>query len=50
MRSEGKDGQKRQTVEIVADTVEFLAAPSGGREPSSESLPDRPLLADDVPF
>src|SRR4051794_31349612 len=47
---EGKDGQKRQAVEIVADSVEFLAAPSGDREQSSGSPPDRPPPADDIPF
>lgn len=47
---EGKDGQKRQAVEIVADTVEFLAAPTAGHAANPDPPSDRPPAADDVPF
>jgi single-strand DNA-binding protein len=45
---EGRDGQKRQAVEIIAEHVEFLASPGG--ESRSES-PQQPSPPDDnVPF
>jgi single-strand DNA-binding protein len=47
---EAKEGQKRQAVEIVADSVEFLAAPSGERAPGPESSSEPPPPPDDIPF
>lgn len=49
---EGRDGQKRQSVEIIADTVEFLAAPSErGRtsDDTAEPLPHPAASYENVP-
>jgi single-strand DNA-binding protein len=56
---EGRDGQKRQAVEIIADNVEFLAAPEERARPDSStpqptgasgSETDAPPFDDEVPF
>ena len=59
---EDKEGQKRQTTEVVAQTVQFLdrrdgparaaggaGGPSASREPEPESGP-APAGGDDIPF
>ena len=55
---EDKEGQKRRTTEIVANTVQFLGGPrgSGGGEardvppPPEEAAPSEPPAGDDIPF
>jgi single-strand DNA-binding protein len=55
---EDKEGQKRQTTEIVAQTVQFLGSPGGqrGAAPSGAGGPSEPQSGpppggdDDIPF
>jgi single-strand DNA-binding protein len=53
---EDKDGNKRQTTEVHAQTVQFLSSPGergeGGapRGRSSEGGPEEPPPGDDIPF
>jgi single-strand DNA-binding protein len=45
------DGHKRQAVEIVAETVQFLASASAGdRETKTDSVPTDDAEAGDIPF
>lgn len=47
---EGKDGQRRNVVEIVAERLQFLGRPKGG-PPAAEPEPvEESAHADDVPF
>ena len=48
---EAKDGSgKRQTVEIVADSVQFLGSPGGGEENGSRFTPQSDVPADTADF
>ncbi len=52
---EDKEGNKRQTTEIVAQTVQFLGSrgdgpPRGAPEPPPPSGPSAPAEGDDIPF
>lgn len=49
---EGKDGQRRNVVEVVADRVQFLGRGRGGEvaAPEAEAVEEAPAAADDVPF
>jgi len=43
---EGQDGQKRSTLEVIADNVQFLRLPARQKQPGGPDLPDAP--AEDV--
>lgn len=55
---EDKEGQKRRTTEVVAQTVQFLGGPRGGGAPGAgrDGGPDAPPgeappgVGDDIPF
>ena len=48
---EGKDGQRRNVVEVVADRVQFLGRPKGaGPAVEAEASEETGGQADDVPF
>jgi single-strand DNA-binding protein len=54
---EDKEGQKRRTTEVVAQTVQFLGGPRGSGGPSRDgggsegpSSDDQPPAGDDIPF
>jgi single-strand DNA-binding protein len=54
---EDKEGQKRKTTEVVAQTVQFLGGPRGagsppgaGRESGGAEDPSPPPQGDDIPF
>jgi single-strand DNA-binding protein len=55
---EDKEGQKRQTTEIVAQTVQFLGGPGGGQRGAAPQGPGGPPASsepppggdDDIPF
>jgi len=51
---EGKDGQKRTVVEVVAERVQFMGRPKAAATagvPAPETFPEEPAAADDdVPF
>jgi single-strand DNA-binding protein len=54
---EDKEGQKRRTTEVVAQTVQFLGGPRGSGGPSRDgggseapSSDEQPPAGDDIPF
>ncbi len=49
---EGDGGQKRSKLEVVANTVQFLSRPGGGKGPAdvAEGSPGAPGEKDDIPF
>jgi single-strand DNA-binding protein len=47
---EGDGGAKRQAVEIVADTVEFLASPDVTTDRPARTQTSREPMDDDIPF
>lgn len=55
---EAQDGTKRQAVEVVAESVQFLQGGSGERQATTDSgstdefadFPDSPTEEDDIPF
>jgi single-strand DNA-binding protein len=50
---EGKDGQKRNVVEVVAERIQFLGRPKAAAAPGMgepETFEESPGQADEVPF
>lgn len=48
---EGKDGQRRNVVEVVAERLQFLGRPRGAPAPAEAEVPEEPgAPVEDVPF